>query len=123
MIGLIVSHNRPTLYSPSSRTALAEAELEYREDHVSRSVYVAFPVSSLGEGLETAFEAMKLDLKNEKISLAAWTTTPWTLPSNLVSFTIQVRIKYRRIDTCCLFIGDRCITKYGILVSKETRYE
>lgn len=84
---MIVSHNRPTLYSPSSRTALAEAELEYREDHVSRSVYVAFPIRSLGEGLETAFESMGLDIDvgKEKISLAAWTTTPWTLPSNLVS--------------------------------------
>ncbi|GAA5983162.1 hypothetical protein JCM5350_007903 [Sporobolomyces pararoseus] len=90
--GLIVSNNRPTLYSPSSKTALAEAELEYREDHVSRSVYVKFPIHSLGPGLETAFEAMKLDLdlgnndmKKEKkeISLVCWTTTPWTLPSNL----------------------------------------
>lgn len=87
--GLIVSHNRPTLYSPSSRTALAEAELEYRDDHVSRSVYVKFPVASLGEGLETALEALKIDHGKEKISLAAWTTTPWTLPSNLVSLTSQ----------------------------------
>ncbi|GAA5882562.1 hypothetical protein JCM16303_002043 [Sporobolomyces ruberrimus] len=104
--GLIVSHNRPTLYSPSSRTALAEAELEYREDHVSRSVYVAFPVASLGEGLETAFEAMKLDLEKEKISLAAWTTTPWTLPSNLaiaVSPTMEYSL-VRRQDTNELLI-------------------
>ncbi|GAA5931611.1 isoleucine--tRNA ligase ISM1 [Sporobolomyces koalae] len=104
--GLIVSHNRPTLYSPSSRTALAEAELEYRDDHVSRSVYVAFPISSLGEGLETAFEAMKLDVKNEKISLAAWTTTPWTLPSNLaiaVSPTMEYSL-VRRQDTNELLI-------------------
>ncbi|GAA6011588.1 hypothetical protein JCM11491_004697 [Sporobolomyces phaffii] len=104
--GLIVSHNRPTLYSPSSRTALAEAELEYRDDHVSRSVYVAFPIDSLGEGLETAFEAMKLDVAKENISLAAWTTTPWTLPSNLaiaVSPTMEYSL-VRRQDTNSLLI-------------------
>ncbi|GAA5903873.1 isoleucine--tRNA ligase ISM1 [Sporobolomyces salmoneus] len=104
--GLIVSHNRPTLYSPSSRTALAEAELEYRDDHVSRSVYVAFPVASLGEGLETAFEAMKIDLREEKISLAAWTTTPWTLPSNL-AIAVSPAMEYslvRREDSNELLI-------------------
>jgi len=79
--GLIVSHNRPTLYSPSSRTALAEAELEYKEDHKSRSVYVAFPVAQAG-GLEG--EMAKAGVaEREKISLAVWTTTAWTLPSNV----------------------------------------
>ncbi|KAK4053726.1 isoleucine-tRNA ligase [Microbotryomycetes sp. JL201] len=77
--GLITSHHRPTLYSPSSRTALAEAELEYKEDHISRSVYVAFPVvdaGSLGEVLHT------LGMTTKQLALAAWTTTAWTLPSN-----------------------------------------
>ncbi|GAA6059397.1 hypothetical protein JCM10212_003629 [Sporobolomyces blumeae] len=104
--GLIVTHNRPTLYSPSSRTALAEAELEYRDDHVSRSVYVAFPVKALGEGLETAFESMGIDLGRESVSLAAWTTTPWTLPSNLaiaVSPTMEYSL-VRRADTNALLV-------------------
>ena len=79
---LIMTHHRPTLYSPSSRTALAEAELEYREDHVSRSVYVSFPVVDLGK-LSAA--AQTLDLDPAQIGLLAWTTTAWTLPSNVVS--------------------------------------
>lgn len=37
-------------WSPSSRTALAEAELEYPEGHTSRSIYVAMPLEQLGEG-------------------------------------------------------------------------
>ena len=36
-------------WSPSSRTALAEAELEYPEGHTSRSIYVALPITALGE--------------------------------------------------------------------------
>lgn len=83
--GLIVTHHRPTLYSPSSRTALAEAELEYREDHVSRSVYVSFPVAQLGAQLERELEVAGMPVKeDEKVSLAVWTTTAWTIPSNVV---------------------------------------
>ena len=41
---------KPVHWSPSSRTALAEAELEYPEGHTSPSIYVAFPVNKLGEG-------------------------------------------------------------------------
>src|SRR6266436_6037589 len=47
MIGLIYRHYRPVHYSPSSRSALAEAELVYKDDHVSHSVYVAFDLDLL----------------------------------------------------------------------------
>lgn len=40
---------KPVHWSPSSRTALAEAELEYPEGHTSRSIYVAMPLEQLGE--------------------------------------------------------------------------
>lgn len=80
MKGLITTHHRPTIYSPSSRTALAEAELEYREDHESRSVYVAFPISNPGKLAEVI-------ANYGPVSIAAWTTTAWTLPSNVVSIS------------------------------------
>lgn len=86
--GLIVTHHRPTLYSPSSRTALAEAELEYREDHTSRSVYVSFPVKDVGDKLERELERAGVSLSEEEkkgLGLAVWTTTAWTVPSNVVS--------------------------------------
>ncbi|ORY30574.1 mitochondrial isoleucyl-tRNA synthetase [Naematelia encephala] len=77
--GLITHRLRPTYYSPSSRTALAEAELSYK-DHESRSVYVAFPVeeSDMSESLKTAYR----QTSGEGLSLAIWTTTPWSLPGN-----------------------------------------
>jgi isoleucyl-tRNA synthetase len=59
-------------------TALAEAELEYPEGHVSQSVYVAFAVASVDEC--EASEEQKALLVNS--SLAVWTTTPWTMPAN-----------------------------------------
>ncbi|MFQ3680542.1 MAG: class I tRNA ligase family protein, partial [Pseudanabaenaceae cyanobacterium] len=47
--GFIYRGLKPVYWSPSSQTALAEAELEYPEGHVSPSIYVAFPVVTLGE--------------------------------------------------------------------------
>lgn len=46
--GHIYRGRKPVHWSPSSRTALAEAELEYPEGHTSRSIYVAMPLSAQG---------------------------------------------------------------------------
>ncbi len=79
---------KPVHWSPSSRTALAEAELEYPEGHVSLSIYVSFSVISLPTRLREvvqdqglSFEADGDDL-SETLKIAVWTTTPWTLPGN-----------------------------------------
>tara|TARA_S200000501_G_scaffold10380_1_gene9386 strand:+ start:8979 stop:11675 length:2697 start_codon:yes stop_codon:yes gene_type:complete len=67
--GYIYRGLKPVNWSPSSQTALAEAELEYPENHISKSVYVKF---NLQENLKEI----------ENVSLLIWTTTPWTLPAN-----------------------------------------
>ena len=79
---------KPVHWSPSSRTALAEAELEYPDGHVSPSVYVAFPVVELPAPLAARLQAAGLagprdDRPGEQLFVAIWTTTPWTLPANL----------------------------------------
>lgn len=71
------------LWSPSSRTALAEAEIEYKEDHVSETVYVHFPLMTRGKKLEEVI-AQHPELADKTVSLVIWTTTPWTLPANMV---------------------------------------
>jgi isoleucyl-tRNA synthetase len=76
--GYIYRGLKPVHWSPSSKTALAEAELEYPEGHVSRSIYAAFPVTSLGEGVKSLLGDYLPDL-----GVAIWTTTPWTIPGNL----------------------------------------
>ena len=66
---------KPVHWSPSSMTALAEAELEYPNNHVSKSVYVKFKIETLPDSLKAHFD--------ENAYLGIWTTTPWTIPANL----------------------------------------
>lgn len=68
--GFIYKGLKPVYWSPSSESALAEAEIEYY-DKRSASIYVAFPVKD-GKGV--------LD---QDVSIVIWTTTPWTIPANL----------------------------------------
>ena len=68
--GLIFKGLKPVYWSPSSETALAEAEVEYK-DVSATSIYVAFPVVD-GK-----------DVLSNDCELVIWTTTPWTIPANL----------------------------------------
>jgi len=83
---------KPVHWSPSSRTALAEAELEYPEGHTSPSVYAAFPVIKLGEG------AAELKPYEDKLGVAIWTTTPWTIPGNL-AVAVNHELEYAIVET------------------------
>ncbi|MGR3275730.1 isoleucine--tRNA ligase [Acaryochloris marina NIES-2412] len=76
--GYIYRGFKPVYWSPSSQTALAEAELEYPEGHTSRSIYVTFDVKSLSETAQPLLAKYLPTLK-----VAIWTTTPWTIPGNL----------------------------------------
>ncbi|CAM9322588.1 unnamed protein product [Discosporangium mesarthrocarpum] len=76
--GHIYRGRKPVNWSPSSRTALAEAELEYPPGHVSTSVYAAFQVTEPAPALAPYAEESPGGL-----AVAVWTTTPWTLPANL----------------------------------------
>jgi isoleucyl-tRNA synthetase len=75
--GLIYRQNKPVHWSPSSRTALAEAELEYDEGHKSLAAFVRFPVQISNELKNGALK----DVADE-VNVVIWTTTPWTLPAN-----------------------------------------
>jgi len=77
--GLVYKGKKPVHWCIHCRTALAEAEVEY-ETHSSPSIYVEFPLAP-----ESADElARRLpDLKGRDVSVLIWTTTPWTIPSNL----------------------------------------
>src|ERR1051325_4170720 len=76
---LVYKGKKPVHWCIHCRTALAEAEVEY-EDQTSPSIYVEFPLdpSSAGE-LASRVPA----LKGRDVSVLIWTTTPWTIPSNL----------------------------------------
>lgn len=68
--GLVYKHLKPVYWSPSSQSALAEAEVEYA-DVVSNSIYVAFNIINSDNSKVNA---------NDKLII--WTTTPWTLIAN-----------------------------------------
>ncbi|HVJ26615.1 MAG TPA: isoleucine--tRNA ligase [Vicinamibacterales bacterium] len=77
--GLVYKGKKPVHWCIHCRTALAEAEVEY-EDHTSPSIYVEFPLAD-----ESAGELGKRvpALAGRPVSVLIWTTTPWTIPSNL----------------------------------------
>ncbi|MFA7110138.1 MAG: isoleucine--tRNA ligase, partial [Bacilli bacterium] len=83
--GLIFKGLKPVYWSPSSESALAEAEIEYY-DVTSPSIYVSFDVVD-GKGI--------LD-RGDK--LVIWTTTPWTLPANL-AISVHPRFEYGLYQT------------------------
>jgi isoleucyl-tRNA synthetase len=75
--GYIFRGRKPVHWSPSSQTALAEAELEYPEGHISKSIYVAFEVDEPSEAI-TLYHSVE-----DPVKVSIWTTTPWTMPANL----------------------------------------
>ena len=87
--GYIYRGLKPVHWSPSSQTALAEAELEYPEGHISESVYVSFPVVQIPSLLRNNLSNQGLNFPidkeqiSQRLNVAIWTTTPWTLPANL----------------------------------------
>ena len=85
--GLVYKQLKPVPWSVASQTALADAELEYK-DVEDPSVYVEFPVA---QGTEVA---KKFD---KPVYFLVWTTTPWTLPANL-AIAVHAEVQYAFIE-------------------------
>ncbi len=82
--GQLYRGSKPVMWSVVEKTALAEAEVEY-EEHVSDTVFVAFPVVAPAGSLADA-------------SILIWTTTPWTIPGNrAISFHNKIAYGLYRI--------------------------
>ncbi|MFL2790921.1 MAG: isoleucine--tRNA ligase [Paracoccaceae bacterium] len=94
--GSVYQGSKPVMWSPVEKTALAEAEIEYKE-HESKTVWVKFPVSFP---------------KNCEVSIVIWTTTPWTLPSNrAISFNKKISYSLYEIkqteEECWMSVGEK----------------
>ncbi|XP_055677771.1 isoleucine--tRNA ligase, mitochondrial [Lutzomyia longipalpis] len=82
--GLIYRDLKPVYWSPSSKTALAEAELEYDSNFKSPSLYVRFRI-------ENKLPEIAEIVRERNLWALVWTTTPWTLLSNqAVCFSEQL---------------------------------
>ncbi|WP_036296130.1 isoleucine--tRNA ligase [Methylosinus sp. PW1] len=100
--GLLYRGSKPVMWSVVEKTALAEAEVEY-EDHVSDTVFVAFPLKYR----ESAGQKLPLGDKLQNTSIVIWTTTPWTLPGNrAVSFSNKIH--YTQVEVKEIEEGSRC---------------
>jgi isoleucyl-tRNA synthetase len=107
--GFIYRGLKPVYWSPSSRTALAEAELEYPEGHISNSLYAAFEMMNLSPQLQMPFDSFLGEL-----GVAIWTTTPWTLPGNL-AVAINPELIYSVVE-----VGENNPTRFKyLLVAKD----
>ncbi len=78
--GYLYKGLKPVSWCPTCETALAEAEVEYA-DHNSHSIYVKFLVDK--EGSKEHYAKLPAAVKDKEVAFVIWTTTPWTLPSNL----------------------------------------
>ena len=94
--GLVYKQLKPIHWSIGCETALAEAELEYK-DISSPSIFVNFPVA--GESISRLVELGLVDedqTQNSKVCFMIWTTTPWTLAANL-AIAVHPRLDYKAL--------------------------
>ena len=87
--GYVYKGLRPVYWCIHDQTALAEAEVEYKE-HTSPSVYVKFPLKSDPAVIDPA-------LAGKNVYIVIWTTTPWTLPANL-GITVHPDFDYSAVE-------------------------
>ena len=89
--GFIFRGRKPVHWSPSSRTALAEAELEYPEGHISKSIYVGFQIDAPSDAIK------EFHSEESPVKVAIWTTTPWTMPANL-AVAVNPELSYSIVE-------------------------
>ncbi len=100
--GYIYRGLRPIHWCVNCETALADAEIEYA-DHSSTSIYVRFPLLS---------DPDKKIISDKPVYIIIWTTTPWTIPSNL-AVAVHSDYEYAVCET-----GDSCYILAAELAEK-----
>lgn len=103
--GYIYKGKKPVYWSPSSESALAEAEIEY-QDKRSASIYVAFEVTD-GKGV----------IENG-VKIIIWTTTPWTMPANL-GISLHPQLNYVVVEVA----GEKYLVAEALLESVTSELE
>ncbi len=106
--GLVYKGKKPVHWCIHCRTALAEAEVEY-QPHTSPSIYVEFPLApESADELASRVPA----LAGRDVSVLIWTTTPWTIPSNLaVAFHPEFDYAAYDIDGRAIIVAEALAPK------------
>ena len=105
MNGGLFRGSKPVLWSVVEKTALAEAEVEYH-DHVSNTIYVAFPVRSSADPIFGGAAAV------------IWTTTPWTIPGNR-AIAYGEAIDYVLLQVDAVAEGSKVAPGAKLILAKE----
>jgi isoleucyl-tRNA synthetase len=114
--GLVYKGKKPVHWCIHCRTALAEAEVEYA-DHSSPSIYVEFPLADASAG---ELAARVPALKGRTVSVLIWTTTPWTIPSNLaVAFHPEFDYAAFDVDGRAVILAEGLAETVGKVVGRE----
>jgi isoleucyl-tRNA synthetase len=113
--GLVYKGKKPVHWCIHCRTALAEAEVEY-EEHSSPSIYVEFPLALDGSP-ELAARVPALAGRN--VSVLIWTTTPWTIPSNLaIAFHPELEYAAYDVDGRAVIVAEALAPAVGQAVGR-----
>src|SRR5438128_2168646 len=108
--GLVYKGKKPVHWCIHCRTALAEAEVEY-EPHTSPSIYVEFPLAPESAG---ELAARVPALAGRDVAVLIWTTTPWTIPSNLaVAFHPEFDYAAYDIDGRAVIVAEALAPNVG----------
>ena len=113
--GLVYKGKKPVHWCIHCRTALAEAEVEY-DDHTSPSIYVEFPLAP-----DSASEvALRFpELAGRDVSVLIWTTTPWTIPSNLaVAFHPELQYGAYDVEGRAVIVAEGLAERVAATVGK-----
>src|SRR5689334_11729946 len=112
---LVYKGKKPVHWCIHCRTALAEAEVEYA-DHVSPSIYVEFPLADDSRG---ELAARVPALAGRHVSVLIWTTTPWTIPSNLaIAFHPEFEYGAYDVDGRAVIVAEELAPKVAAAVGR-----
>ena len=114
--GVVYKGKKPVHWCLRCRTALAEAEVEH-EAHTSRSIYVEFPLRAEST---PALVRRAPALGDRPVSVLIWTTTPWTIPSNLaVAFHPDVDYGVYDVDGTAVIVAQRLADQVAEAVGRR----
>jgi len=113
--GLVYKGKKPVHWCIHCRTALAEAEVEY-ENHTSPSIFVEFP---LNQDAAAELAARVPALTGRQVSVLIWTTTPWTIPSNLaIAFHPEFDYAAYDVDGRAVIVAEGLAERVGQVVGR-----
>jgi len=113
---LVYKGKKPVHWCIHCRTALAEAEVEY-EDHTSPSIYVEFSLDPASAG---DLAARVPELAGKNVSVLIWTTTPWTIPSNLaIAFHPDFDYAAYEVDGRYVIVAEALAEKVAAVAGKQ----